>query len=60
MVLDSSTINGIIIITLVRCLDADNAAAIEDELKKIAEQCPEPANGNPVSLTRSHRNSQFR
>jgi anti-anti-sigma factor len=41
MVLDISTINGIIIITLVRRLDADSAAAIEDELKKIAEQCPE-------------------
>ncbi|HJX55903.1 MAG TPA: STAS domain-containing protein, partial [Methanoregula sp.] len=38
MVLDISTVNGIIIITLARRFDADNAMAIEGELKKIAEQ----------------------
>jgi anti-anti-sigma factor len=41
MVLDISTINDIIIITLGRRFDADSAPAVEDELKKIAEQCPE-------------------
>ena len=38
LVLDISTVNGIIIITLARRFDADNAPAIEGELKKIAEQ----------------------
>ena len=41
MVLDISTTNGIIIITFVRRLDTDNAAAVEDELKKITGQSPE-------------------
>jgi anti-anti-sigma factor len=38
MVLDISTMNGIIIITLVRRFDADSAPAVEHELKKIADQ----------------------
>jgi anti-sigma B factor antagonist len=41
MVLDISTLNGIIIITLTRRFDADNSPVIEVELKKIAEQRPE-------------------
>jgi anti-anti-sigma factor len=41
MVLDISTMNGIIIITLGRRFDADSAPAIEHELKKIAEQHPQ-------------------
>ncbi len=40
MALGISTINGVIIITLVRRFDADSAPAIEGELKKIAEQHP--------------------
>jgi anti-anti-sigma factor len=41
MILDISTMNGITIITLARRFDTDTAPAIEDELKKITEQCPE-------------------
>jgi len=41
MVLDISTINGTITITLVRRFDSDSAPAIETELKKIVEQRPE-------------------
>jgi anti-anti-sigma factor len=41
MVLDISTINNTIAITLVRRFDADSAPAIENELKKIVEQRPE-------------------
>jgi anti-sigma B factor antagonist len=41
MVLDISTMNGIIIITLARRFDTDSAPAIEDELKKITGQGPE-------------------
>jgi anti-anti-sigma factor len=41
MVLDISTMNGIVIITLVRRFDTDSAPAIEDELREIAEQCPD-------------------
>lgn len=41
MGLDISTVNGIIIIPLVRRFDADSAPAIEAELKKIAAQCPD-------------------
>jgi len=40
MALDISIVNGIIIITLPRRFDADNAPAIEVELKKITEQRP--------------------
>jgi stage II sporulation protein AA (anti-sigma F factor antagonist) len=40
MALDISTINGIIIITLVRRFDAETAPDVEHELKKIAEQHP--------------------
>jgi anti-anti-sigma factor len=41
MVLDISTADGIIIVTLVRRFDADSAPVIEHELKKIAEQNPQ-------------------
>ena len=41
MALDISTINGTIIITLVRRFDSDSAPVIEIELKKIVEQRPE-------------------
>ncbi|MEI7648305.1 MAG: STAS domain-containing protein [Methanomicrobiales archaeon] len=41
MVLDISTINDTILITLVRRFDSDSAPAIEIELKKIIVQCPE-------------------
>jgi len=41
MALVISTLNGIIIITLPRRFDTDNAPAIEVELKKITEQRPE-------------------
>ena len=41
MVLDISTINGTITISLVRRFDSDSAPVIEIELKKIVEQRPE-------------------
>ena len=41
MALDISTMNGIIIIPLVRRFDADSAPVIEAELKQIADQRPE-------------------
>jgi anti-sigma B factor antagonist len=41
MVLDISTSNDILIITLVRRFDGDSAPAVEEELKKITEQSPE-------------------
>ena len=40
MVLEISTINGTITITLVRRFNSDSAPAIETELKKIVEQRP--------------------
>lgn len=40
MVLEISTINDVITITLVRRFDADSAPVIENELKKIIEQHP--------------------
>lgn len=41
MALDISTINGTVVITLVRRFDSDSAPAIEIEFKKIIEQRPE-------------------
>jgi anti-sigma B factor antagonist len=41
VVLDISSHNGIIIITLVSRFDGDSAPAVEEELKKIVEQSPE-------------------
>lgn len=37
---DISTIDGVIVITLAKRFDSDNAPAIETELKKIVEQHP--------------------
>ena len=41
MVLEISTINGTISITLVRRFDSDSAPGVDTELKKIIEQHPE-------------------
>ena len=41
MAIDISTINGTVVITIVRRFDSDSAPAIEVELKKIVEQHPE-------------------
>ena len=41
MVLDISSINGTVVITLVKRFDSDSAPAIEIEFKKMVEQRPE-------------------
>ena len=41
MDLDISTNDGIVIVTLVRRLDADSVPAVEEELKKLAAQSPQ-------------------